>query len=282
MSLPALSVLLPTYRQPEVLVQTLRDLNQQTYPADAWELVLLDDGSCDGSDIIALETISDEIPVSLKRRPSGYGGENEHSSLFNELVALADDDTDVFVHVEDVRLRQDYLHHHAKWHRPGRMNLVTGPMCEAPFETFEPAACDRWELMEMGGEAEAYRCGFRSIWAKTMSYPRELATQLTELGGGSPFDAEMEDWGYHEVEFAYRAAYHGDAQCIYDTNCGVYHRPHNSRDESTHRGIDREAQQKKGEERNIEFICKKHDIESLPSWKVGEPITDHPNINYTT
>lgn len=279
MSSPFLSVLLPTYRQPEVLIKTLRDLNRQTYPRDAWELVLLDDGSCDGSDIIALETISEDIPVSLNRRPADYGGENEHASLFNKLVRLAADDTDVFVHVEDVRLQQDYLRHHAKWHQSGELNLVTGPMCEAPLETFEPEACDRWELMEMGGNAEAYRCGFRSIWAKSMSYPRELATRLTELGGGSPFDGQMEDWGYHETEFAYRAAYSADAQCIYDTNCGVYHRRHNPRDESVHRGIDREEEKEKGEDQNVEYICKKHDLDSLPSWKVGEPIADPPSID---
>lgn len=276
MSTPLLSVLLPTYRQPEVLIQTLRDLNNQTYPTDAWELVILDDGSCDGSDIVALETITDDIPVTLRRRQADYGGENEHASLFNELVRLADPDTDVFVHVEDVRLQEDFLRHHVKWHQSDQLNLVTGPMYEAPSETFEREACDRWELMEMGGDAEAYHCGFRSVWAKSMSYPQELVTKLMDLGGGSPFDGEMEDWGYHETEFAYRASYSAGAQCIYDTNCGVYHRPHNTRDELSHREIRREEEKEKGEEQNTDYICQKHGIDALPSWEVGEPITDVP------
>ncbi len=278
MPIPFLSVLLPTYRQPEVLVQTVRDLNQQTYPEDSWELVVLDDGSFDGSDIIALETITEDIPFTLKRRAVDHGGENEHANLFNELVRLAAPDTDVFVHVEDVRLQEDYLHHHAKWHQSDQYNLVTGPMYEAPRETFDPEECDRWELMEMGGDAEAYRCGFRSIWAKSMSYPQELVARLKELDGGSPFDGEMEDWGYHEIEFAYRASYHADAQCIYDTNCGVYHRPHNPRDELSHRGIQREEEKEQGEEQNTEYICDKHGIDALPSWQIGEQITDLPPL----
>ena len=189
MSEPHLSVLLPTYRQPEVLVQTLRDLNRQNYPSESWEMVILDDGSGDGSDIIALETLSNEISVQLRRYPSGSGGANSHASLFNELIDISNPETDRFIHVEDVRIQDDFLKQHAKWQTGSEEFLVAGPMCEGPQETFEPSTCSRWELMQDGaGDYSAFTCGFRSVWAKSMSYSTSLVRELTELGGGSPFD----------------------------------------------------------------------------------------------
>lgn len=270
---PHLSVLLPTYRQPEVLVRTLRDLNRQTYPSESWELVVLDDGSGDGSDIIALETLSNEVPVRLRRYPPETGGTNSHASLFNELIELSSSETELFVHVEDVRIQEDFLEQHAKWQTGSEEYLVTGPMCEGPHETFDPNTCGRWELMEnIGTDCRSFACGFRSIWAKSMSYSTSLVERLTELGGGSPFDQEMQNWGYHETEFAYRASYHAEATCVYDVDCAVYHPAHNSRDEQLYRGFDREAELAQGEEQNVAYICEKHDLVDLPPWKSGEPI----------
>jgi len=271
MSNPYLSVLMSTYRQPGILVKTLRDLSNQTFPSDALELILIDDGRGDGSAKIAMTAVPDDVPVVIKRVPQDYRENYAHAELFNELLRLSDTGTDRFVHVEDVRFRSDFLAQHAKWSYEEDLTLVTGPSCESDTETFDPAACDRWELMQMSGkESDSYRCGFRSIWAKSMSYSRDLVSQLSDQNG--PFDGDMSDWGYHEVEFAYRAEKEAGARCIYDVGCAVYHPPHNSRDEREYRGINREQRTEVGEAQNVEYICKKHGLSELPSWQVGEPI----------
>src|SRR5260370_2205884 len=64
---PHISVLLPTFRQAETLLLTLRDLQQQDYPADRWDLVLLEDGSRDVSRRLALACLSFEIEVTVRR-----------------------------------------------------------------------------------------------------------------------------------------------------------------------------------------------------------------------
>lgn len=276
MTHPQLSVLMSTYRQPGVLVKTLRDLGNQTYPSDAWELILLDDGSGDRSATIAMATLPEEIPVTVKRVPPDYRENYAHAELFNELIRLSADETDRFVHVEDVRVRSDFLAQHAKWEGGDTLSLVTGPSCERNTETFDPSACDRWELMTMSGEeSTAYRCGFRSVWAKSMSYSQTLVEQFRDTNG--PFDERMSDWGYHEVEFAYRAANEANARCVYDTGCAVYHPPHNRRDEREYRGLNRDQLTANGEEKNVVYICEKHGLSELPSWQTGEPI-ERPSI----
>jgi len=262
-----------------VLVQTLRDLNRQTYPSESWELVVIDDGSGDGSDIIVFETLSDEVPVQLRRYPPGSGGTNSHALLFNELIELSSPETDRLIHVEDVRIQDDFLAHHAKWQTGNEEFLVTGPMCEQAQETFDPSTCSRWKLVQDGAaDGRAFTCGFRSIWAKSMSYSVSLVRQLTELGGGSPFDAAMRDWGYHETEFAYRASNHAGATCVYDVDCAVYHPAHSPRDERLYRGFDREAELDEGEDQNVTYVCEKHDIFELPPWQSGESI-ERPDLH---
>lgn len=269
-TLPRLSVLLPTYRQPDALLQTVRDLNGQTYPSELWELVIIDDGSRDNSAAFALLAVSSSTRITLERRPAG--GRYSHAALFNELIRLADLNTDAFIHVEDARLQPDYLQQHAKWHTGREKRLVTGPMCEGDSETFEPEACSRWKLMTMSGaRSVAYRCCFQAIFAKSMSYPRALVSELVDSGGGAPFDASMSGWGYQEIEFAFRAEQSG-AVCIYDSMCAVYHPRHVLRDERDYRGIDRGAELAQGTEENVKYLCEKHQLAGLPGWRVGEPI----------
>lgn len=270
--MPALkvSVLLPTYRQPELLTLTLRDLNGQKYPRGAWEVILIDDGSQDHSSTEALLTLSQDHPITLKRLPTG--GRYRHAALLNELLRLADPASDVYVHVEDVRLRPDFLGQHAKWHQNTEAFLVTGPMCEGPIETFEPSACQRWRLMEMSGvSVRSYRCCFQAIFAKSMSYSRALVAKLSNAGVAGLFDDQMTGWGYHETEFAFRSERAG-AVCVYDIDCGVYHHVHNVRDELKYRLIDCEKIQAEEGRQNAGYLCQKYGLSELPEWKLGVPL----------
>lgn len=274
---PRLSVLLATYRQAETLILTLRDLQHQNYPPDRWELVLLDDGSRDISAQLPLACLDHDIDLTVRRARSRM--RYSHSSLFNELLRLAHPASEAFVHVEDVRVRSDFLSQHAKWHTGDGCRLVTGPMCEAPTETFDPKACQRWELMRMSGtETDAYRCCFQAIYAKSMSYAEPLRRALTESAAIGPFDEAMTGWGYHETEFAFRATLAG-ATCVYDLRCGVYHPSHQLRDEIAYRGIDRKQAREEGTARNIEYLCRKHGLARLPEWEVGVPLLSRSAVD---
>lgn len=269
-SVPRVSVMLATYRQPEVLAGTLEDLARQDYPADSWELIVVDDGSNDKSSLTVLSGFSARVSLTIQRRISG--GKYAHASLFNELLRLANPSSSVFIHVEDVRLKKNFISRHARWHKGKKLFLVSGSMCEGPKINFNPAADRRWPLMQMAGQgSEAFACCFQAIFAKSMSYTRVLTDKLKVDGETDVFDSQMSGWGYHEVEFAYRATLVG-ATCVYDTGCAVYHPPHRYKNEIQRREINREAAIREGQERNVSYLCKKHGLPRLPDWQVGKPI----------
>ena len=51
--LPTVSVVIPTYNRKDMLREALNSLAQQTYPTDRFEIIVVDDGSTDGTDQIA-------------------------------------------------------------------------------------------------------------------------------------------------------------------------------------------------------------------------------------
>ena len=52
---PTVSVIIPTYNRKDLLREALRSLAQQTYPSDRFEVIVVDDGSTDGTREIAAE-----------------------------------------------------------------------------------------------------------------------------------------------------------------------------------------------------------------------------------
>lgn len=186
-------VFLPTFRQPEVLIQTLRDFCHQSYPSDSWQLILLDNRSSDGSDFVGVKTPLTDITFFLKRLPPD-DETYSHASLFNELVRLTRPKTDVIVHGKDLRVQKGFHQYHVKWNQIDETTLAAEPICEGPIETFEREGCGRWELMEPSDvDAEAYECDFRSVWAKTLSYSVNLVGRLSKRGSGDPSDSEISD-----------------------------------------------------------------------------------------
>src|SRR2546421_12644556 len=57
-ALPTLSVIIPTYNRKILLREALKSLTRQTYPHDRIEVIVVDDGSTDGTAGIAAEAFS--------------------------------------------------------------------------------------------------------------------------------------------------------------------------------------------------------------------------------
>ena len=56
------SIIIPTYNHKDLLRETLQSLAQQTYPSDRFEVIVVDDGSTDGTHEITAET----FPFTLR------------------------------------------------------------------------------------------------------------------------------------------------------------------------------------------------------------------------
>jgi glycosyltransferase involved in cell wall biosynthesis len=92
-SLPTLSVILPTYNRKESLLGTLQALAQQTYPSDHFEVIVVDDGSTDGTDAIAVEDFPFAVRYVRQSNQGDAAARNlgaRHSQA--ELLVFLDDD----------------------------------------------------------------------------------------------------------------------------------------------------------------------------------------------
>jgi glycosyltransferase involved in cell wall biosynthesis len=59
---PSVSVIIPTYNRKGPLRETLASLGSQTYPSDRFDVIVVDDGSTDGTEAVAAET----FPFTLR------------------------------------------------------------------------------------------------------------------------------------------------------------------------------------------------------------------------
>src|SRR5437773_3830316 len=93
---PYVSVIVPVYQGEHVLPQSLGALRASTLPADAWELILVDDASSDGSDVVAAE-YADTV-VRLSGRPHGpaYARNRGFEVARGDVIVFVD--ADVCVH----------------------------------------------------------------------------------------------------------------------------------------------------------------------------------------
>jgi len=61
-TLPFVSVIIPTYNRKDSLLRTLDSLSRQTYPADRFEVIVVDDGGSDGTEAV----VEQVFPVTLR------------------------------------------------------------------------------------------------------------------------------------------------------------------------------------------------------------------------
>jgi glycosyltransferase involved in cell wall biosynthesis len=252
-----------TYRQPDRLALTLRDLLAQDYPLDRFEIVVLDDGSGDETqDVLAARRSASPVPLRVL---SVEHERDYHSSRrWNQCIAAASPATAVFVQFDDVRLRPDFLRRHVGWHLDGVRRLISGAKFEGPGA--EPVwrldACRRRAVSPDGGAAP---CNYLAIWGASLSFGRELMASVVSAPHDNPYDERMTGWGWHEVELAYRMERAG-AELVYDPAAGVYHQLHAPDRELRERRLDREAEVSRNGERNKGYFRAKHGLTTLPWW----------------
>jgi glycosyltransferase involved in cell wall biosynthesis len=93
MNKPDASVIIPTYNRKESLGETLRSLAQQTWPADRFEVIVVDDGSTDGTEEIAGNTFQFTLRYFRQSNQGSAAARNTgaEQAAGNVLIFLDDD-----------------------------------------------------------------------------------------------------------------------------------------------------------------------------------------------
>jgi glycosyltransferase involved in cell wall biosynthesis len=235
-TLPAVSVVVPTYNRKVLLIDTLNSLAQQTYAMERLEVVVVDDGSTD-----ATETITEmAFPFTLRyfwQRNQGDAAARNYGARQSQADFL------VFLD-DDILLDPDYLTNLIQAHgaQPNRIVVGTWDLWQAETSAFSQSvnaslptgAYHALEAKAAEPSADqplttAY-LPFRDAYSNNMSLRREAYFMLGMMQGLEFSGSSM----WCDLDFAYRAHRKG-FDFLRSTTAICWHRDHATRSLETYK-----------------------------------------------
>jgi len=151
---PRISVVIATYNRGPSLRELLLSLKNQDTPMDAFEVVLVDDGSTEP----AWRFIGDlSFPYRLthvRQENTGQAGARQHG------VELASGDIIVIID-DDMEVPTDFLRRHREAHDSG-FDVVLGHIM-TPDDAGSRALHERFHMHHLAGQIAAFRAGTREV-----------------------------------------------------------------------------------------------------------------------
>jgi GT2 family glycosyltransferase len=209
--MPSLSIIIPTYNRLARLKVVLSVLEHQTYPCKDFDVIVVSDGSSDGTNDY-LQRLSTPLRLTPLFQPNGGVATARNHGLQlaqGELVLFIDD---------DVVAKPELISEHLATHqREGDRIAVMGPMLIPPDFQLSPWAY--WEQTMLNKQYDDMQAGrwaptARQFYTGNVSLARR---HLIEAGG---FDAAFRR--AEDVELGYRLAAMG-IRFVYNPRAGVYH-----------------------------------------------------------
>lgn len=180
-----LSVVIPTYNRRERLSRVLTALERQTTPTAEFEVVVVDDGSSDGT---AAWLEQRTCPYQLRVLRQSNGGP---ARARNAGVALADGEIVLFID-DDVEPVPELISEHLRMHAAESNIVVIGPLASLPHYDQPWVA---WEQAKVEAQYRAMERGdwlptFRQFWTGNASLAR---VHILDAGGFDPTFLRAED-----------------------------------------------------------------------------------------
>jgi len=207
-SLPTVSVIIPTYNRKDMLRETLISLAQQTYPSDRFEVIVVDDGSTDGTEEIAAEA----FPFTLRYFWQTNQGDAEARNL-----GARQSQADILVFLDDdILVELDYLTYLIREHDMCQNRIVVGTVNIRPEETTPLSQTLNASLASNHNSVEL---AFTDVYSNNMSLRREA---YFEVGMMQDLDFPGSSM-WCDIDLAYRA-YRQGFDFRRSTKAGCWHR----------------------------------------------------------
>ncbi|MFI9525730.1 glycosyltransferase [Micromonospora rosaria] len=259
---PLCSVVVPTYDRMALLRRTLESLTRQDLGVDAFEVLVVDDGSTDDTPAVARE-YADRLRLRYFQRPDeGF----RVAAARNVGITHATGDVCVFVD-SGVLLHSGALRAHLACHAGATPTAVVGyvycfnhnnedaAQMLAALDFDQPDATiarlireGRW-LDARESFYDQYTEAIHELPAPWLVYwtcnTSARTEQLRRVGG---FDEAFRSWGGEDIELAYRLHLDG-AHFVVSRDAAAIHYPH----EKGH------AENKKSGVRNYQYIARRYD-----------------------
>jgi glycosyltransferase involved in cell wall biosynthesis len=205
--MPEISALLTTRNRAHMLPRVLDGLRRQTIPPSRFEIVVVDDGSADGTAEV-LRRYANSLPLRIFRQRHSGLAEAKNLGVFaarSPIVVFLDDDD-----VADPNLIATHLAMHIAY--PQTATAVLGHTRLAPdvlrFPVMRHVTEVGYQLFSYDWMRPGQILGYTELWGGRSSCKREL---LLRHGAFNPIFR----FGYEDIECAWRLAPHG-LQVIYE------------------------------------------------------------------
>jgi glycosyltransferase involved in cell wall biosynthesis len=214
---PGFSVIIPTYNRAAVVVETVRCLLDQDYPADRLELILVDNSADGTPDAVRAAAAGSAVPVHVIESPERFPATKRNIGL-----RLARHDLVLFMN-DDVWVTPTFLRAHARAHQMHHGPVaVLGHVEQSPkmpptpfIEAYRPFAY--WEIEEKAGEPLPYRY----FWSMNLSLPRREM-----LDRNLVFHEDWAEIGHEDVELGWRWTAAGNPLVYAPEAWGEHYHPH--------------------------------------------------------
>lgn len=211
---PLISVIIPTYNRKDSLLRTLDSLSQQSYPAERFEVIVVDDGSSDGTEEVLRATAYPFRLNYLQQAHLGVGAARQLGleQALGSLLLYLDDDM-----ICDQAVIAEHVSAHAltpKAVLKGQVILILDDPTSV-FATHRSGTPD----LPFSQERDLLSISFQQVFAGHFSIGRECA-----LAAGGWID-QPRDYGFQDLEFMYRCANHG-MEMLYASGATTYHHDH--------------------------------------------------------
>lgn len=192
------SVIIPTYNRKDMLRETLDSLTEQTYPSSNFEVILVDDGSTDGTAEIA----TDVFPFALRYVWQSNQGDAEARNL-----GARQSQADYLVFLDDdILVEPGYLTHLIHAHGDCQKKIIVGT-CHLWLEETKPFAQTLPASPASDDNNTITELPFRDIFSNNMSLQREAYFKIGMMQGLDFPGSSM----WCDLDFAYRAYQQGFA-----------------------------------------------------------------------
>jgi GT2 family glycosyltransferase len=195
---PTFTIVIPTYNRVERLQRVISALEQQSYPLNAFEVVVVSDGSTDGTDAY-LSELRSKVRVRWFTQPN-----RGPAAARNLAVEKADGEIILFID-DDVVPEPQTLQEHARCHAQANGDVVVlGPLLNPAVFKMSPWV--RWEQETL---MKQYRALERGDWSASARqfYTGNASLKRRHILSVGGFDESFRR--AEDVELAYRLANRG-------------------------------------------------------------------------
>lgn len=188
------SVIIPTYNRKDSLLRTLESLARQTYPADRFEVIVVDDGSNDGTGVIAKRT----FPFFLR-----YVYQNNQGEIVARNTGAEQSAGGILVFLDDdIEVNPNYLEALTAVHMTRTRSVVLGTLIELQ-------GAPTVEERKTSGQSSSYPAVEAVTFIECMSGIVSVSREgFFEIGAMQPLlnSGGRNIWG--GIDFGYRAYTH--------------------------------------------------------------------------